>query len=94
MDFVSGRPLSEHPGGAAGLARALGALISKVQATPPFPMLGTFPEVIGSVLAGLSKSSFFATGQLDRHAEGLARISRPAVGHILTRFMPQRSQST
>jgi aminoglycoside phosphotransferase (APT) family kinase protein len=74
MDFVSGRPLAEHPGGTVGLARALGALISKVQATPPFPMLGSFPEVIGSVLAGLSKSSFFAAGQLDPHAEGLARI--------------------
>jgi aminoglycoside phosphotransferase (APT) family kinase protein len=75
MDFVSGRPLSEHPGGAVGLARALGGLISKVQATPPFPMLGSFPEVIGSVLAGLRQSSFFAAGQLDPHAEGLARIS-------------------
>jgi hypothetical protein len=74
MDFVSGRPLSEHPGGNAGLARALGALISRVQATPPFPMLGSFPEVIGSVLAGLRQSSFFAPGQLDPHAEGLARI--------------------
>jgi aminoglycoside phosphotransferase (APT) family kinase protein len=75
MDFVSGRPLSEHPGGAAGLARTLGELISKVQATPPFPMLGSFPEVIGSVFAGMSKSSFFSAGQLDPHAEGLARIS-------------------
>lgn len=74
MDFVSGRPLSEHPGGAAGLARALGALIMRLQATPPFPMLGSYPEVIGSVLAGLSKSRFFAAGQLEPHAEGLARI--------------------
>jgi aminoglycoside phosphotransferase (APT) family kinase protein len=75
MDFVSGRPLSGHPGGPVGLARALGALISKVQATPPFPTLGSFPEVIGSVLARMSKSCFFAAGQLDPHAEGLARIS-------------------
>jgi aminoglycoside phosphotransferase (APT) family kinase protein len=74
MDFVSGRPLSEHPGGARGLARALGALISKVQATPPFPMPGSYPEVIGSVLGALRKSHFFAPGQLDPHAEGLARI--------------------
>jgi aminoglycoside phosphotransferase (APT) family kinase protein len=74
MDFVSGRPLSEHPGGVAGLARALGALIAKVQATPPFPIFGSYPEVIGSVLAALNKSSFFAAGQLDPHAEGLARI--------------------
>src|ERR1700733_11418426 len=33
MFFFAARPLAEHPGGAKGLARALGALISKVQAT-------------------------------------------------------------
>jgi aminoglycoside phosphotransferase (APT) family kinase protein len=75
MDFVSSRPLSEHPGGPKGLAQALGALISKVQATPPFPMLGSYPEVIGSVLDALTKSHFFAAGQLDPHAEGLARVA-------------------
>jgi aminoglycoside phosphotransferase (APT) family kinase protein len=74
MDFVSGRPLSEHPGGTKGLARALGALIAKVQATPSFPAFGSYPEVIGHELAGVSKSHFFAAGQLDPHAEGLARI--------------------
>src|ERR1700761_8809111 len=40
MDFVSPQPLSGHPGGVKGLARALGGLISRVQATPPFPALG------------------------------------------------------
>jgi aminoglycoside phosphotransferase (APT) family kinase protein len=74
MDFVSGRPLSAHPGGSMGLARALGALISRVQATPSFPIFGSYPEVIGSALVGLGKSSFFAPGQLDPQAEGLARI--------------------
>ena len=74
MDFVCGRPLSGHPGGIVGLARALGALISRVQATPLFPIFGAYPEVIGRVLAGLGKSSFFAPGQLDAQAEGLARI--------------------
>jgi aminoglycoside phosphotransferase (APT) family kinase protein len=75
MDFVSGRPLSGHPDGAVGLARALGVLIAKVQATPSFPMFGSYPEVIGHELAGVSQSHFFAAGQLDPHAEGLARIS-------------------
>jgi aminoglycoside phosphotransferase (APT) family kinase protein len=74
MDFISGRPLSEHPGGAKGLARALGALIAKVQATPSFPVFGSYPEVIGHELVRLRKSRFFAAGQLDPHAEGLARI--------------------
>jgi hypothetical protein len=74
MDFVAGRPLSEHPGGQVGMVRAVGALIAKLQATPPFPILGDYPEMIRAMLAGLSKSNFFAPGQLDPHAEGFARI--------------------
>jgi hypothetical protein len=74
MDFISGLPLSEHRGGPLGLVRALGALVSRVQATPLFPMVGDYPAVIGNMLAGLTKSSFFAPGQLDPHTEGFARI--------------------
>ena len=74
MDFISGRPLSEHPGGPLGLVRALGALVSKVQATPPFPIVGDYATIIESMLAGLTRSSFFAPGQLDPHREGFARI--------------------
>jgi aminoglycoside phosphotransferase (APT) family kinase protein len=74
MDFVSGRPLSEHRGGPLGMVRALGALISKVQATPPFPVPCDYPAVIGSLLRSLSQSSFFTAGQLDPYAEGFARI--------------------
>jgi aminoglycoside phosphotransferase (APT) family kinase protein len=75
MDFVFRRPLSEHPGGPTGLVRALGSLVAKVQATPPFPLLGTYPEMIGNVLTGLRPSHFFAPGQLEPHAQGLARIA-------------------
>ena len=74
MDFISGRPLSEHPGGPAGTAAALGALIARVQTTTPFPELGDYPEMIAVQLAALSASSLFAPGQLDAHADGLARI--------------------
>jgi aminoglycoside phosphotransferase (APT) family kinase protein len=74
MDFVSGRSLSEHPGGPLGMVRGLGTLLARVQATTPFPIIGDYPETIGSMLAGLSKSSFFAPGQLEPHAEGFARI--------------------
>lgn len=56
------------------MVRALGALISKVQATPPFPILGDYPDVIGSLLSSLGKSSYFTEGQLDLYAEGFARI--------------------
>ncbi len=74
VDFVSGRPLSEHPGGPAGMVRALGALTARMQATTPFPMLGDYPEMIGVMLTALSGSGLVAPGLLDPHAEGLARI--------------------
>jgi aminoglycoside phosphotransferase (APT) family kinase protein len=75
MDFIDGRPLSEHPDGPVGMVRALGALLAKLRATPPFPILGDYSETIGAMLAGLGASHFFAPGQLEPHAEGLARIS-------------------
>ena len=74
MDFGSCRPLSEHPGGPAGLARALGTLIAKVQTTPPFPAVGSYPEVIETLLASLRQSRLLAPGQLVPHAERLSRI--------------------
>jgi Phosphotransferase enzyme family len=74
MDFVSSRPLCEHPGGAAGMMRALGALVARVQTTPSFPMLGNYPEMIGHMLDTLSRSGLFAAGLLEPHSNGLARI--------------------
>ena len=74
MDFVSGRPLSQHPCGPLGMVRALGALIARVQETPPFPIIDDYPRMIENLLIGLSNSGFFVPGQLDRHAEGLQRI--------------------
>jgi hypothetical protein len=35
MDFVMQRPLHEYPGGPLALAKALGELVAKLQATPP-----------------------------------------------------------
>ena len=74
MDFIPVRPLADHPGGPVGMARALGALSARLRATTPFPSLGDYPEMIGSMLAALSVSVLFAPGLLDPHAVGLARI--------------------
>ena len=74
MDFVSGRPLSEHPGGVAGLVQELGELTAQVQAAPRFPTIGDYPVVIESMLAALASSALFPPGALDPHAEGLAHI--------------------
>lgn len=75
IDFVQARPLSEHPGGQLGLARGLGALIARVQETPPFPSLGVYPDAVGSMLARLGASPHFRPGELDAHGAGLQRIS-------------------
>jgi aminoglycoside phosphotransferase (APT) family kinase protein len=74
MDFVDGRPLSEHPGGSAGLVRELGALIARLQATPPFPPLGEPGDVIADLLATLRASGLFAPELLGPHTDGLARL--------------------
>lgn len=75
MDFVSGRPLSEHPGGAPGLVRELGALTAEVQTAPGFPIIGDYPVVIEAMLTSLAKSGLFPPGALGPHAEGLARVA-------------------
>jgi Phosphotransferase enzyme family len=74
MDFISGRPLSQHPGGPVGMVRALGVLIAKVQATAPFPAIGSYPDLIEQLLASLCESELLISGELAPHAEGLARI--------------------
>jgi Phosphotransferase enzyme family len=74
MDFVESRPLSEHPDGAAGIARDLGLLARRLQGTAPFPVLHNYPEIIGYLLERLSGSGLFESSLLKRHAEGLERI--------------------
>lgn len=74
MDFLDQHALSEYPGGPASLARALGALVARLQETPSFPELHAFPDVVARMLGFLRTSGMFAEGLLDIHAEGLARI--------------------
>ena len=74
MDFIEARPLARHPGGREGVVRALGALIARIRACPPFPMLGDGRDALQLLLADLAASGFFAPGLLDPHAEALAKV--------------------
>jgi len=74
MDFVPQRPLSGYPGGAAGLARDLGTLVARLQATPAFPSVADYPAVLEGLLGRLAGSGLFTPGLLDRHREGFERI--------------------
>ena len=76
MDLIDAKPITTHPGGRAGVARELGALVGRIQTTKPFPpMLGGDKEdMIASALQSLEASGLFAAGLLERHRDELARI--------------------
>jgi len=75
MDLIDAKPITTHPGGRAGVARELGALIRRLQTTTPFPrMMGGDKDVIASALQSLEASGLFAAGLLERHRAELARI--------------------
>lgn len=74
MDFVPGRPLSDYPGGPPTLAQDLGALASRLQATPAFPTVDNYLTVIGLLLDRLAESGLYVPGLLDGHRDGFERI--------------------
>jgi aminoglycoside phosphotransferase (APT) family kinase protein len=73
MDYVVSRPLSEYPGGPRGLVEAVGALLERLQQTPPFPDLRDYSLVLERLL-GLLRSRIFAPGVLDPHAAAFERL--------------------
>lgn len=74
MDFLDLRPLAEHPGGPAGLARQAGELVARLQATEVFPPLGDYPRVLAGMLAMVRGGGVVAEGLLDPDAEAFERI--------------------
>ena len=75
MDLIDTRPLAEHPGGAAGLARGAGELLARLQAAPQFPVLGAWRDLIGRLLGYVRNCGVFAPGLLDPHLSELGRIA-------------------
>lgn len=74
MDFVMQRPLHEYPGGPLALAKALGELVAKLQATPPFPDHGDYRVFLERMLAYLR--SVFAAGLLDPNLEAFEHMRK------------------
>jgi hypothetical protein len=44
MDHIEAQPLSAFPGGPHALAQAIGEVLGRVQATPPFPRFVEYPD--------------------------------------------------
>ena len=73
MAFVQGQPLEDFPGGPEALARALGVLAARLQATPVFPPVADYPFLIGGLLDQLRRTGLYG-GLLDPHREGFERL--------------------
>lgn len=74
MGWIDARPLTDHPGGPAGLAAAVGALLAQVQRLPAFPPHDDWAQVVAGMLAHLEATGRFAPGVLDRPAAVYARL--------------------
>jgi len=73
MAFVPGRPLEGFPGGSEALARALGALAARLQATPVFPPVADYPTIVGGLLERLRRTGLYGS-LLDPHRDGFERL--------------------
>jgi len=73
MAFVASRPLDDFPGGPEALARALGTLAARLQATPVFPAVADYPSVIAGLLDQLQRTRLYG-GLLDPHRDGFERL--------------------
>jgi hypothetical protein len=74
IDFIARQPLNSYPGGPPALARALGELISRVQATACFPFFVNYPDIVARLFAHVRRTGLFAPGVLDPHVARLEQL--------------------
>ena len=76
VDFIEEQPLSSYPGGPDALARALGDMVRRVQATPRFQTFVEYPDLVARLWAHVCRTGLFASGVLDKHTEHLSRLRK------------------
>jgi aminoglycoside phosphotransferase (APT) family kinase protein len=74
MDFIERQPLDRYPGGLPGLAKALGEVLARLQATPTFPAFVRYPDIVARLWAHVCRTGLFAPGVLDRCNDHLEEI--------------------
>ena len=74
MDFIEEQPISAYPGGPEALAQAIGDLLARVRATPPFPRFVDYPDIVGRLWAWVCGTGLFAPGVLDPHTDHLQHV--------------------
>ena len=81
MDFIENRPLETYPGGHQGLAQAIGAMLQKLQALPPFPSFMDYPDLVDRLWTHVCKTDLFAHGLLDAASQRLVKIRNAYAVH-------------
>lgn len=73
--LVESRPLDSYPGGpvALALARALGTLAARLQATDLFPPVADYPSLVGGLLDRLQATGLYR-GLLGPHRDAFERL--------------------
>lgn len=74
MELLPQRPLAEYPGGMVAVARALGELAGRLQATPAFPVLADYFATLDRMLTYVKGAALFVPGLIDPHGEVLRKI--------------------
>jgi aminoglycoside phosphotransferase (APT) family kinase protein len=74
IDCVEAQPSDRFPGGPPALARTLGELLGRLQATPLFPYFVDYPAIVARLWAHVCRTGLFAPGVLDPANERLAQI--------------------
>ena len=86
IDFIERQPLNAYPGGPRALAKALGELLSRLQATPVFPSFVNYPDIVVRLFAHVRRTGLFAAGLLDAHVQRL-ELLREAYDAETTRLV-------
>jgi aminoglycoside phosphotransferase (APT) family kinase protein len=73
-DFIFRQPLDSYPGGLPQLAKALGELLARLQATPTFPHFVRYPDIVARLWAHVCRTGLFGPDVLERCNEHLERI--------------------
>jgi predicted Ser/Thr protein kinase len=73
-DFIEDRPLDSYPGGGPGLARAIAAMLKKLQSAPACPCFVHYPDIVNRLWTHVCKTGLFVDGLLDGASRRLAQI--------------------
>jgi predicted Ser/Thr protein kinase len=74
MDYIEEKSLSLFPGGPHGLAKAIGEIVGRIQATSPFQPFIEYPEMVGRLWRWVCQTGLFAPGVLDPFTARFERI--------------------